>query len=78
MDGFDAWKRIWEFWPRKLSFQSDALDAFSGILTAFETHRGNNMKWKPRYRGHLYGLPIVSWHGMSSKAAILRSLCWNL
>jgi hypothetical protein len=78
MDEHDVWERIREFWPRKLSFQGDALDAFRGILRAFETYRGRNMKWRSRYWGHICGLPVMSWSDVSSKAAVIHSLRWNI
>jgi hypothetical protein len=77
MDEHDVWERIREFWPRKLSFQSDALDAFRGILRAFENYRGRNIKWRSRYWGHICGLPVMSCSDVSSKVAVIHTpLLW--
>ncbi len=78
MNGDDVWKRIQEFWTRKLSFQNDALDAFSGILTAFETYSGRRYRQSLYYWGHICGLPVMSASDVSSKAAVIHSLCWSI
>jgi len=69
----DYWKRVSEYRQRSLSFQSDALNAFLGIIGSFEA-------FAPPVR-HLWGLPLLGPEVFTppkrSKSAIFcHSLTW--
>lgn len=54
-DGTDLFGRLAEYTKRKLSYQSDALNAMLGILQVYATHRPN-----PIY--HVCGVPIITYY----------------
>jgi hypothetical protein len=64
--------RLIEYYKRKLSFQTDTIHAFSGILNAF-----NDSPYFQNKVTHFYGIPIIySYKGID--LAITRSFTSNL
>jgi len=75
----EIYNRLIEYFPRKLSYGSDSLAAFEGVLNAFSIYRDEHSPAK-----HLYGIPfdhgIQPWYGVSSPTteSFIRGLAWFL
>jgi hypothetical protein len=67
-------ERLQEYYKRQLSFQTDIVDAFLGVLGAFNA--SNDLPWSVT---HFYGIPIC--YGSSPEVArhsFIRSLLWTV
>jgi hypothetical protein len=64
--------RLVEYYPKHLTFKSDALKAFEGVFAAYRgTHRFS----------HFWGIPILSWNDLPELSALdtfANSLTWKV
>ncbi|KAF1833452.1 HET-domain-containing protein [Decorospora gaudefroyi] len=72
---YDAHQRIREYFPRQLSYRSDALHAIEGILEAFEDTPFVNPRAK-----HFYGVPVIyeRSHQLGESVHVTSNLLWRV
>lgn len=77
------YKRIEEFWIRKLSFRGERLDAMQGVFGAFQRMNTSHIN-SPFFKTHFWGIPVFldthnpqnSGH-KSFKSGLLFAYCWE-
>jgi len=77
-----TYDRLEEYFPRNLSYASDSLEAFEGVLDAYNTEKISTSP-RPSEMKHFYGIPLVyEEHSVRGRAfttdSLLRGLTWGL
>ena len=74
----EVYERLAEYFPRALSYSSDALAAFAGVLNAFNDDPGHR-----KYMKHFYGVPLfydlnATYSPIPPAGSCIRGLAWYL